>query len=197
MSIKYAVLGLLRERSMHGYAVRAAFEERLGDLWDLNYGQVYQVLTALEQEGFIGGTEERVGRRPTRRVFTISAKGRDALRNWLVHPFVLRPFRDEFYVRLLFTDDIDRDLVRDLINRQIRDSREYLASLMDRRGSFDKRPMGNRDTKARRLFADAAILHAKADVEALELCQARLLPDATEEAEPKMPSISRRRRTAS
>ena len=51
MSIKHAVLGLLAETPRHGYAVRTAFEECLGDFWELNYGQIYQVLAALEAGG--------------------------------------------------------------------------------------------------------------------------------------------------
>jgi DNA-binding PadR family transcriptional regulator len=68
MSIKYAMLGLLAEQPNHGYAIHAAFEERLGDFWELNYGQVYQVLHLLEGEGLIAGQSQRRGKRPRRRV---------------------------------------------------------------------------------------------------------------------------------
>ena len=71
MSIKHAILGLIAEEARHGYAVRTAFEERLGDFWELNYGQVYQVLTTLEREALITGCDERVGRRPVRRTIVI------------------------------------------------------------------------------------------------------------------------------
>ena len=115
MSIKYAVLGLIAEEPRHGYAVRAAFEERLGDFWQLNYGQVYQVLATLEAQGFIASHDEQIARRPTRRVYSITARGRGVLQRWLEHPRLAsaKPFRDDFYARLLFINTAQRSMFSD------------------------------------------------------------------------------------
>ncbi len=194
MSIKHAVLGLLRERPMHGYAVRAAFEERLGHFWELNYGQVYQVLTTLEQEGLVAGTDERVGRRPTRKVYAISGKGYDALQSWLVRRPVFRPFRDDFYIRLLFTDPSEQELVGNMIEDQLQASQEHLAALIDRRASESGVSTSGARSPATFLFAQAAVLHAKADIEALELCRKTLLKaPALVEAQPSARSVRRLR----
>jgi DNA-binding PadR family transcriptional regulator len=172
VSIKYAILGLLREQTSHGYAVRAAFEERLGDVWELNYGQVYQVLTALEQEGLILASDERVGKRPPRRVYSISPKGRDALRKWLLQPSLRRrPYRDDFYLRLLFAAEWEPDLVRGMIEDEGRRCREQLAALTDQAGLAEG---DGTEATVRWLFTKAASLHAEADVKALELCRAVL-----------------------
>ena len=172
MSIKHAVLGLIAEEPRHGYAVRAAFEERLGDFWELNYGQVYQVLTVLEQEGLIVGADERIGKRPPRTVYSITAKGRQALRRWLEHPISRKqPFRDEFYVRLLFASQADPKLIADMLTRQIRRCRERIAELAEREGDGPAVP-----TDIHAFFRKAAILHAEADLEALTICQNVLAP---------------------
>jgi DNA-binding PadR family transcriptional regulator len=172
MSIKYAVLGLIAEEPRHGYAVRAEFEARLGDFWELNYGQVYQVLTALEQEGLIVGSDERVGRRPTRKVYAISAKGREALRRWLEQPLSRKqPFRDEFYVRLLFAGQADPKLVPRMVETQIKRCNERLAELLDQPG---REGLGE-PADPQRLFRQAAILHAEADLKALALCREVLI----------------------
>jgi len=172
MSIKYAVLGLISEEPRHGYAVRAAFEERLGDFWELNYGQVYQVLTGLEREGLITGSDERIGRRPIRRIFAITAKGRDELRRWLLKPTARRrPFRDDFYVRLLFAMESGVEFVRDMTNEEIRSCREHLAMLMDQAKMIENVGCGAR---ARQFFTRAAILHSEAALEALKHCQVSL-----------------------
>jgi len=166
MSIKFAVLGLIAEEPRHGYAVRAEFEARLGDFWELNYGQVYQVLTALEQEGLIAGSDERVGRRPTRTVYTVSPKGREALRRWLEQPLSRKqPFRDEFYVRLLFAGQADPKLVPVMLEAQMRRCNERLAELLDQRDTHAS------PADPQRLFRQAAILHAEADLKALTLCR--------------------------
>lgn len=194
MSIKYAVLGLIAEEPRHGYAVRAAFEERLGDFWELNYGQIYQVLASLEQEGLITGTEEQIGRRPRRTVYAISAKGRDALRAWLVQPLsAARPFRDDFYVRLVFIKN-DRETLSRLLKARTDACERRMAELLD------QRRMQERTTPekiARWLFTEAAIMRAEADFKAAGLCQKVLveaLPLSSEQARPQEKERSRQAR---
>ena len=172
MSIKYAVLGLLAERAGHGYAVHASFEARLSDFWELNYGQVYQVLMQLEREQLVAAHDEREGRRPTRKVYSVTPKGRDALRTWLAKPTERRrPFRDDFYVRLLFADLEDGEALRVIVDLEIAKCRERLAELVDRR---DRRLGEESPTIVSQLFGKAAVLHAEADLEALRQCRAAL-----------------------
>lgn len=194
MSIKYAVLGLIAEEPRHGYAVRAAFEERLGDFWELNYGQIYQVLASLEQEGLITGTEEQIGRRPRRTVYAVSAKGRDALRAWLVQPLsAARPFRDDFYVRLLFINQ-DRETLSRLLKARTDACERRMAELLD------QRRMQERTTPekiARWLFTEAAIMRAEADFKAAGLCQkvlAEALPLSSGQTRPQEKERSRQAR---
>ena len=168
--VKFAMLALLQECSSHGYAIHGAFEERLGALWELNYGQVYQILAALEREGLVSGTSMRVGMRPPRRVYTITSEGRDAVRKWLLQPPPPRRFfRDEFYVRLLFAVEIDSSCARELIEQHGRRCRERLAALSDQL-ECDQETV-TRAAVIRRLFISAAILHAEADMAAVENCR--------------------------
>jgi DNA-binding PadR family transcriptional regulator len=48
---RYVLLGLVAAQPTHGYAIRAAAHQRLGDSWRLNNGHVYRLLTQLEHEG--------------------------------------------------------------------------------------------------------------------------------------------------
>jgi DNA-binding PadR family transcriptional regulator len=168
MSVKHAVLGLLAKGPSHGYAIRAAFEEQLGIFWELNYGQIYQVLAALENEGLIVRTSHEANSRP-RKVYALSPSGRDALHSWLKKPpLASRPFRDDFYVRLLLAEQYGRDELKQLLDREYQGSRERLARLVDTRAD-------TAGVLARQLFTEAAILHAEAEVKALELCRTKLL----------------------
>ena len=162
MSIKYAILGLLAEQPRHGYAVHAVFEQRLSDFWELNYGQVYQVLTSLEREGLIAGQDERVGKRPPRKVYSVTSRGQSALRNWLLGPSDRRrPFRDDFYVRFLFADHADLTSLCAMIDAEIVRCRERLAELTDRRDAAPKSLPGSYVPS---LFNGAAVRHAEADL---------------------------------
>ena len=170
---KYAVLGLLAEEGpMHGYALQSVLEQRLGDFWEVNYGQVYQVLTALESDGFVVSSEARVGRRPTRKVHAISAKGRDAQRAWIAGAAPrVKEFRDDFYVRLLFSKGSSPRALDKLIGDQIERCWAHLSELVLQRATprVSADPFG---ALVRRLSVEAAILHMDASVRALDLCRA-------------------------
>jgi DNA-binding PadR family transcriptional regulator len=87
--VKYALLGMLREQPDHGYRLKKRFEERMGSLWRLNTGHVYQTLRALTKAGLVAEVRsdddglERDGLRP-RRVFTLTTRGERTLERWLL-----------------------------------------------------------------------------------------------------------------
>ena len=57
MSVKHALLGLLSERPKYGHQLRQEFEEKTGDVWPLNVGQVYTTLQRLERDGLVESDE--------------------------------------------------------------------------------------------------------------------------------------------
>lgn len=51
--IELAILGLLKEQSMHGYQLSRELAEQLGGLWRVSFGSLYPTLRRLEREGSI------------------------------------------------------------------------------------------------------------------------------------------------
>src|SRR4051812_19331478 len=104
MSIKHALLGLVAEEAMHGYRVKEVFDERVGALWGLTTAQIYQALNALERRGLLESRGERVGNRPERRIYAVTAAGTRELARWLdAEPsHWARPYRADALLRLLF-----------------------------------------------------------------------------------------------
>lgn len=76
MSTRLALLGILRERPLHGYEIKRTIEERMGDWTDIKFGSIYFALGTLERDGAIRrlGTE-REGKRPSREIYEITAEG--------------------------------------------------------------------------------------------------------------------------
>ncbi|HZR80168.1 MAG TPA: PadR family transcriptional regulator [Candidatus Binatia bacterium] len=167
MAIRFAVLALLAEAPLHGYAVHALCEERLGDFFDLSYGQVYQVLTALERQGLVLATRARVGRRPWRKVYDATPSGREVLERWLRgHRVRPRAFRDDFYLRLYFAAaSRPRDIGR-IVSEQIARAESDVLALRTRLEAV--RGAARAPDAVRRSFLEAAVLHAEATVRALE-----------------------------
>jgi DNA-binding PadR family transcriptional regulator len=48
-----AVLGLLKERAMHGYELRKQLTQRLGFFWTVSFGSLYPTLRKLERQGWV------------------------------------------------------------------------------------------------------------------------------------------------
>jgi DNA-binding PadR family transcriptional regulator len=72
--LELAVLGLLKERPMHGYQLSRELSDSLGGLWRVSYGSLYPTLRRLERDGAIESEgDERGARR--KKVYRITSKG--------------------------------------------------------------------------------------------------------------------------
>jgi len=73
--LELAILGLLKESSMHGYQLRKRLAEALGSFWQVSYGSLYPALKRLQREEAVEMIfpREQVGRR--RNVYRITEKG--------------------------------------------------------------------------------------------------------------------------
>jgi DNA-binding PadR family transcriptional regulator len=65
-----AVLGLLKERAMHGYELRKQLIQRLGFFWTVSFGSLYPTLRKLEREGWVSKEREAEEDRPARQAGT-------------------------------------------------------------------------------------------------------------------------------
>ena len=153
---------------MHGYQLRAAFEEAAGGTWPLNIGQVYTTLTRLERDGLVRALPEKeAGQRP----YEITEAGRADLAEWFATPIgqADRP-RYELAVKLglaLTTPGVD-----------------VSAVVQAERGATMRRLQEYTRLKARadqpadlswRLVLDAMLFQAEAEVRWLDHCEASLV----------------------
>ena len=81
--LELAVLGLLKERSMHGYQLKKHLADTLGSFWVVSYGSLYPTLRRLQREGAVEMIfpKEEVGRR--KNVYRITEKGEELFRELL------------------------------------------------------------------------------------------------------------------
>ncbi len=72
--MKFALLGLLQERPMHGYEMMKALEEKSGGFYAPSAGSVYPTLQLLEDRGFV-----TINETDGKKVYSITDAGRAAL----------------------------------------------------------------------------------------------------------------------
>lgn len=75
--LELAVLGLLKERPMHGYQLSRELSDSLGGLWRVSYGSLYPTLRRLERDRAIESQagDQRGARR--KKVYRITPSGED------------------------------------------------------------------------------------------------------------------------
>src|SRR5712691_2392684 len=73
--LELAILGLLKESSMHGYQLKKRLADTLGSFWQVSYGSLYPALKRLhrEQAAEMILPKDQVGRR--KNVYRITEKG--------------------------------------------------------------------------------------------------------------------------
>src|SRR5207249_8742591 len=100
--LELAILGLLKERSMHGYQLKKHLADTLGGFWQVSYGSLYPTLKRLQREGAVEMIfpREQVGRR--KNVYRITEAG-EQLFAGLLEGAGADPTEDNgFSVRLAF-----------------------------------------------------------------------------------------------
>ena len=101
--LELAILGLLKERSMHGYQLSKRLTDSLGGFWRVSYGSLYPSLKRLERQGAVEQIFDRqeVGRR--KNVYRITESGEQLFQELLEDPGPESSGEDNrFRVRLAF-----------------------------------------------------------------------------------------------
>jgi PadR family transcriptional regulator AphA len=122
VSIKYAILGLLHYKDMHGYRIKSHIERDFGHMWTINYGQIYPNLKQMKKEGLVTVKEVNCPgeKGPPRKLYSITAEGKKVFLAWLEQtPERAMLLRDPFLMRFVFFGFGDRSRAVELIEEQI------------------------------------------------------------------------------
>ena len=117
---EYALLGAMMSGPMHGYEILRFLDSTLGSTWRVSTSQLYTVLKRLEGRGFLESSMEPQETRPSKRVFTLTTKGRQAFLEWIYTPMDhVRDLRIEFLAKLFFIQSLSLKGAGQLIEAQI------------------------------------------------------------------------------
>jgi DNA-binding PadR family transcriptional regulator len=164
MSVRFAVLGLLSAKGMHGYQLKTRFDRVTGGFWQLNFGQIYSTLDRLAREGLVERSCEREERDSDRKIFRITVKGKAKLDDWILRPVAHpRALRDDLFVRLLFSDRSSAGPILRLVARQ-RDVYDLEMRKLSKRKAQLEKMKSDESGFLTDLLIDAALFHAEAEL---------------------------------
>lgn len=118
MSLDHILLGILRKPA-NGYAIKQAFDEVFNHFWAAKLSQIYRTLKRLEEQGALTSRNTPSEKGPDKRIYSITAKGRRQLRDWLAQGPVVGEERFAYLGQVFFLSEL----------KDLRQSLEFMSSL--------------------------------------------------------------------
>jgi DNA-binding PadR family transcriptional regulator len=172
--MKNLFLALLAQEPTHGYDLLQTYEGMFSDvLPPLNAGQIYTTLSRMERDGLVQKSTVVQEHRPDKSVYALTDRGQQVLQEWFNQVLTGPRIKDNFYLKLVgarISGIVDPGL---LIENQ---RREYLQTLHDLNILSLKQEIAENPNK--QVLIQGAMLHLRADLEWLDLCEDAFLEGA-------------------
>ncbi len=84
MDLRLVIMGLLMQGPSHGYDLKRTLEGKLSPFFEVSSTPLYYTLKKLEQEGLVTKWSTVSGRRPTKYVYSLTAKGQEEITRLLL-----------------------------------------------------------------------------------------------------------------
>lgn len=130
MDVRTICLGLLTRADATGYEIKKQFEEDgFSHFAEASFGSIYPALSRLTEEGLVSVREESQEKRPDRKVYSITEKGRVRFVESLARPLQEDRARSAFAFAMLFSHLLPPERVQALLESYIADKEARLARL--------------------------------------------------------------------
>lgn len=132
MSVKTLCLGALSFQESTGYDIKKLFEAAFGHFQSASFGSIYPALQQLQADGLVKQRVEAGERHPDRKLFSLTAAGREALVEDLTRLPASETVRSDFLVLLFFAHLLPSEVLAtklDEIESHYRAELDYLESV--------------------------------------------------------------------
>lgn len=119
MSLRYALLALLRVGPLSGYDLAKQFTQSVGHVWHAPDSQIYPELRKMEADGLVEAEEQARGERGTRRMYHVTDAGDRAFLEWMASPLEYQRVRDPAHLRAAYLESASPDAARAFFLRHI------------------------------------------------------------------------------
>jgi len=130
VDVKTACLGVLTMGDATGYEIRKQFEDGPFSIFvEGGYGSIYPALNRLTEEGCVTCATESQDKRPDRKVYSITGKGKLALVDRLGAMPGPDKFRSDFLFTLFFAEHLSARWVETVVDARIAECRAKLDQM--------------------------------------------------------------------
>ncbi len=129
MDVRTLCLGVLSEDGASGYEIKKKLEQTYSHFFQASFGSIYPALNRLTEEGLVSCTEQAQDKRPDKKVYHLTTKGRLALVEQLAVPPGPDRIRSEFLVTMLFAGLLPPRFLDEVIDEHLERHREKIARI--------------------------------------------------------------------
>ena len=130
MDTKTLCLAVLQAAPASGYEIKKTLESGpLSHFQEISFGAIYPALARLAEEGLIVGRTQAQDKRPDKKVFSLTASGRDRLVETLLQPPAPDRVRSDFLLILFLADLLPQDHVIEIIDARTADLEKEAAGM--------------------------------------------------------------------
>jgi len=137
MSLRYALLAILRVGPQSGYDLQKQFSLSVGHVWHAPDSQIYPELRKMASEGLVEAEEQARGERGLRRLYHVTPAGEQAFRDWMNGPLDYQRFRDPAHLRAAYLESAEPDAARTFLRAHIAHWEGELAQFEGELGHID------------------------------------------------------------
>lgn len=120
MSLRYALMALLRVEPLSGYDLQKQFQVSVGHLWHAPDSQIYPELRKMEAEGLVVGEDQTRGERGTRRVYHLTDEGEQAYIRWMEEPLPYARVREPANLKAAYLEAASPEAARAFLEEHVR-----------------------------------------------------------------------------
>lgn len=127
MALRNAILAALLDGEASGYDLAKAFDSSVANFWMASPQQLYRELDRMHADGLLAARLVKQQRRPDKRVFSLTADGRQALADFTAATARPTAIRDELLIKVHAIDAGAESAVRAMIKARLDAARAKLA----------------------------------------------------------------------
>jgi DNA-binding PadR family transcriptional regulator len=141
VALEHAILVSLEEHAGSGYELARRFGKSIGFFWAASHQQIYRTLKRMVELGWVQVEDVPQEGRPDKKVYRVTAGGRDELRRWLAEPDEASAIRLDLALKIRGASLGDPQAVAQQVERQ----RDWHAERLDVYRVIEKRDFPNPD----------------------------------------------------